>query len=44
MTGKARVALAKAKAKSYKRAREALQERFEPFTKKELYKIKSEVR
>ena len=40
VTGKARVALARAKAESYKRAREALQERFEPSTKKELYKIK----
>ena len=44
VTGKARVALSRAKAESYKRAKEVLQERlvdgFEPSTKKELYKIR----
>ena len=36
LVGKARVALTRCKAESYKQAREALQERFEPATK-ELY-------
>ena len=38
LIGKARVALTRCKAESYKQAREALQECFEPATKKELYK------
>ena len=38
VTGKARVALSRAKSESYKQAREALQERFEPSSKTELYK------
>ena len=40
VTGKARVALTLAKAESYKRAKEVLQESFEPSTKKELYKTR----
>ena len=38
VTGKARVALSRAKSEPYKQAREALQERFEPSSKTELYK------
>jgi len=38
LVGKARVALNRCKAESYKQAREAFQKRFEPATKKELYK------
>ena len=38
LVGKAHVALTRCKAGSYKQAREALQERFEPATKKEFYK------
>ena len=37
-TGKARVALSRAKSESYKQAREALQEHFEPSSKTEHYK------
>jgi len=44
VTGKALVALTRAKAESYKRVKEALQERFEPSSKKELYKIKLQSR
>ena len=40
VTGKACVALTQAKTESYKWAKEVLQERFEPSTKKELYKIR----
>jgi len=38
VAGKARVALSRAKSESYKQAREALQKRFEPSSKSELYK------